>query len=502
MWTAFLWLIVAVCTASIVQQIVFSPGPAGTRSAGATPAPQPGASVGERWQALPAPAAVQPLAAPPALTTRDRTLGLVQRFQLDDKLAARLDVRWERFLFSWAASQDAPGAPLHLQQVPPSLIDAARARDIQPVGLLLATPPWAAANAADGPRSVPRNLALPWDDPNNYWGRYCEAMARTWAGRVDHWIVWNEPDIDRSDNNDYFAWGGSLDEYYQLLKVCYLAIKRGNPRATVVTAGLTHWADVVHHRPLYFEGLLQRLAADPAAKAHQHYFDVVSLHLYSDPHDLYSIPRQYRELLRRYGVGEKPIWVNESNVAPFDDPIFRSTPYARPTDLRCTLADQANYVLQAVALGLAGGVERLELYKAVDSPRAEGDLSAMERAGLVREDGSTRPAFTAYQVAQHYLTEPSKVSRDVHGDLESVVLTRAGGRQTVVLWSMGSRSIRAQMQASRPKAELVDASGSVKELIRQADGQYHLQLPPATCRTDPARRDRVVVGGPTLLVVE
>ena len=51
---------------------------------------------------------------------------------------------------------------------------------------------------------------------------------------------------------------------------------------------------------------LQRLIeADPSAPAHNHYFDIVSLNLYTNPENLYTVPNLVRQLLGEWGI-QKP----------------------------------------------------------------------------------------------------------------------------------------------------------------------------------------------------
>ena len=65
-----------------------------------------------------------------------------------------------------------------------------------------------------------------------------------------------------------------------------------------------------------------------------------------------------------------------------------------------TLDEQAAYIIQAFAMGIAGGATRIGVFKMIDTP---SDLVANpEPFGLVRADGSRRPAFDAYRTAATY----------------------------------------------------------------------------------------------------
>ncbi len=60
------------------------------------------------------------------------------------------------------------------------------------------------------------------------------------------------------------------------------------------------------------------------------------------------------------------------------------------------LEEQAVFLLQALTLGIAGGVERIAVYRMVDGV---GEAPY----GLISTDGVPRPAFAACQVAATYL---------------------------------------------------------------------------------------------------
>jgi hypothetical protein len=65
-------------------------------------------------------------------------------------------------------------------------------------------------------------------------GDYCFAVAERYQGRIKAYQVWNEPNLARE-------WGGKPPnpaDYVRLLSHCYEGIKRGDPDAVVISAGL------------------------------------------------------------------------------------------------------------------------------------------------------------------------------------------------------------------------------------------------------------------------
>jgi hypothetical protein len=73
----------------------------------------------------------------------------------------------------------------------------------------------------------PRDLANFFD--------FCGVIASRYRGKVAAYQVWNEPNLARE-------WGGQTPDaarYVEMLKGCYTAIKRADPGALVISAGLS-----------------------------------------------------------------------------------------------------------------------------------------------------------------------------------------------------------------------------------------------------------------------
>ncbi len=420
-----------------------------------------------------------------ALEPLDPRFGAVEAYDAPDQ-ATLAGVGWERIIFWWHQLQPNGPEDWNGQYFPDEILDRERAQGREVVGLLKNTPHW----ATDGEplRGVPRGLYLPHDDANNLWAAFVRRVVSHYAGRIDHWIIWNEPDVWDGEHVGH-AWAGSVEDYYQLLKVAYLAAKEANPNCVIHLTGLTYWWDWVYGRRQYFERLLDVVAQDPTAPEHNHYFDVVTLHIYFKSQTIYEITSIFRQAMQEHGL-DKPIWINETNAAPSHDP---SRPVHNPRFV-ISLDEQASYIIQAWALGLAAGVERIAVYKMIDKP---GDVHANpEPYGLVRADGSLRPAFHAYQVVTTYFAGYRKATLVRRGDIDQVTIDR-GERTTTVLWNRSSVTTTIAVQAIAPQAILVNKEGQSRALTAD-DGQYVLTLAGALC-SDPVS---CFIGGSPLLLVE
>ncbi|HEY3107345.1 MAG TPA: hypothetical protein VGL23_01235 [Chloroflexota bacterium] len=403
---------------------------------------------------------------------------------LQSEQAWNAGVRWQRVLFYWDAIQpDWNGQALPNRYVNDAIIQNELSRGYRIVGVIGNPPRW-----ATGDGSVPKNLTLPVDDPNNNWTRFVRQLATGYAGRIDSWIVWNEPDIRPGQPGS--TWNGSEAEYWLLLKSAYKTIKAANPRATVAFAGTTYWADARDGRKLFLERVLEQGARDPEAKANGFFFDVVPFHIYSSPYKVYEVANAYREVLKRFGL-DKPIWLNETNVVPADDP-HSQVPRA---GARASLEEQASFVIQTLALSRAAGIERVQFYKMQDGPIEGG-----EPYGLIRNDRSVRPAYVALQTAAKYLLADGKVSYTTVDGVAQVVIDQ-GRRRTTVAWATGPAATPAHLPPMGTTATLVDKYGLERPLpLPTESGEYKITLAGATANTASNARDYIIGGDPVIVV--
>ncbi len=415
----------------------------------------------------------------------DPRFGAVEAY-LAPEQATAAGIGWERLFISWERIQPSGAWEWNSAAIlPDDVIERERAAGRELVGLLINTPGWASDDGT--PRAVPRGLNLPFDHPDNLWGRFVARIVARYRGRIDHWIVWNEPDVWDPEHPGY-TWRGTEADFARLLKVAYLAAKTANPQSVVHLPGLTYWWDIEGGRTPYLQRLLDTLATDPDAPAHGYFFDVATVHAYFKPDQVYDLVRFNRQTLRRHGL-DKPVWINETNAPPEDDP-------AAPVDghrFPLTMDEQAAYVIQALALALVGGAERVSIYKMIDIPALPPNA---EPYGLIRHDGSSRPAFAAYRAAIASFAGTQGATLRRWGRATAVVLDR-GPQTTTVLWNGGAQDLPVLVRASVPRGQLVDVAGQQTD-IAAAGGLYRITLPGRIC----GQNTGCFIGGPPLVLVE
>ena len=425
--------------------------------------------------------AVPPAAAlPNQQTALDPRFGAVESFWAPGE-AAELGVGWERILFYWNEIQ--PGGPedwntLHVHE---EWLAEANAQGRTVVGLLKNTPNW----ATDGEfaAGVPRGLYLPVDDPGNLWANYARRVASYYSARgVHNWIIWNEPDIAPEVYGHEFS--GSMEDYYQLLKVAYTVIKQADPNAKIHLGGMTYW-----HDPTWLGRFMQMVAADPDAAANNYYFDVISLHIYFRPETIPTIVGNAFAVQQQAGIPLKAVWINETNARPSSDPEWPVEVQAFNVDLE----QQAWYIVQAYALGFYAGAGRIAVYKLIDINIAPGE----ESWGLIRPyDFSKRPAFYAYQNTIKNLagfTYP--IQREQAGNYTIVRFDRPQG-VTRVLWARAASGVTLNVPALAEAGVLVDPITGVETAVTPTGGSYSVSLSGARCAGE------CLMGGAPVFLVE
>ncbi len=438
--------------------------------------------------------------------------GVAEAYRSD--ASTQLGHTWERLIFSWADIQ--PGGPNDWRMdlyFRPEVLQQEISRGVEIVGVLQFTPAWAAQNPGDGQRSVPRNLKAPAGSPDNYFAQFAGRLASHYKGRVDRWILWNEPEFKPGDvgAGQSYSWLGSDDQYLDLLKAGYAAIKAANPNATVIFGATSYWVDINMGREPFFKRLLKLGAG--------RYFDVAAFNVYWCPDDLLRVYTEMKQAMKAAGV-DKPIWITETNAMPYEDYSSpQLTDYRKEQNgQRVNVDVQADYVIQALALGSAAGYQRIGWYRMTD-----GDSwREQEMWGLLRNDNTARPVLAAMKTALKHFTGARKVtfvplerenqpfgtpwpedpsSYYPNWRIYQVVFDHADGRRVTVLWNATDDNTRVRVPRRGSGAILVDKMGNQRP-APEVNGWYVMDLTAASVSGPLDPQGYHYVGGPPALLVE
>jgi hypothetical protein len=137
------------------------------------------------------------------------------------------------------------------------------------------------------------------------------------------------------------------------------------------------------------------------------------------------------------------------------------------------------------------GVEKVFVYRLKDEPGGD------QAWGLVRENGTLRPAYAAYQVAAKYLShvDGGRITRQ--GNVEQVVARRPAERVSVV-WNRTGSPLATRIGAAATSATVTDMTGSSRT-VQAALGQYRLELGPATAKADNSLTEYMIGGAPLVI---
>jgi len=361
--------------------------------------------------------------------------------------ASALGVSWDRITFYWYNFQPNSSADFDTNAVPQGNLDADISGGRRVVGLIKGTPAWAGNG---NPAAVPTGVELAYNDPGNVFGMFVTQLVSHYAPMGVHdWIIWNEPDIRPGEGTVEFA--GEVEDYYPLLRTAYLAARAVDRNAHIQIAGTTWWHDANANREPYLARLLRVITDDPHAAANNHYFDGVTAHIYFTTSSVSHILNSTQAILTNFGLRRKELWLAEFNASPRRDPNGGlSAPY------NVSLEQQADFIVQTSALALAADVERMAVYRLYDDNFVPGQS---EPWGLVRADGSQRPAFGAYQRVIQQFSGAKRV-RVYRNEAATLVTMKVGGNTVYVMWSDTFDGGEFLMKSASGEITVQDALGN------------------------------------------
>src|SRR5205823_3535490 len=135
---------------------------------------------------------------------------------------------------------------------------------------------------------------------------------------------------------------------------------------------------------------------------------------------------------------------------------------------------------QAIAYAIAARVERLAIYKLKDEGIVNG-----EPYGLVRNDLTLRPAFTAYQTAIREFAGLDSAQISSTAAVVQIALSH-GTRRVTVAWSPSPNSTNVDVAPVGIAAEVADKGGHFRAIglpTDPANPRYAFSLPGATNNT-------------------
>jgi hypothetical protein len=382
------------------------------------------------------------------------------------------------------------------------------------------------ADGTDSPRADKRI------NPDNPWANFVYqavqryrpdgelAKEQGWQdGRgVRVWEIWNEPD-------DPSFWNGGIPEYARMLKVAHVVAHNLDPDTTVMFGGL-----------LYSTGnnwLSQVLAIyqdDPFRERDNWYMDAVAIHNYGDAWRSGWLTLVVRQTFVEYEF-ERPIWLNETGVAAWDDypgPTWLDDdPSARQA--RATAEQQAAFFVQSSAYAWAQGARTVfyhQLYDDCGNQAPGTDFlpddgeSFGDAFGLYRnradsvcfshhaQPDTPRPAARAFSLLANVFGGVPFSRRGVINDERddgAVIITFSRpttDERIVVMWNTKQEPLTLELPAGGAAAGVVTLDH--QDAIAPRDEVYTIDLPAADMPNQryTASGSPVNIGGNPVILIE
>lgn len=298
------------------------------------------------------------------------------------KKAKQLGVSWIRFDIDWSDVQRDSSQSYDWSR-PDRLVAAAQKENLQVLGIVTYTPPWARAPGCTSHKCPPRHSAQ--------FAAFATAAAQRYKNNISAWEIWNEPNR-HTPQFDAVA-------YASLLKEAAVAIKEQDKNTQVLFGGLARSGGTYMGEPA--DVYLQK-AYQNGAKG---FFDAVALHPYTFPllpNSNAGLTRQLQavqRVLQSNGDKQKPLWITEFS-APTD---------GAGTPAQTGAADEGDFDYVSESIQAQTAKQVLETYAQLshkgpffwfglqDTAKASDDPE--HHFGLLRQNGDKKPAYSVMRQA-------------------------------------------------------------------------------------------------------
>lgn len=298
---------------------------------------------------------------------------------LDDELRGmvELGVKWVRFDIEWGFVQyDSPTK--YDWSKYDKIVDALNSHDLIPLPILTYSPEWARVPGCRGGSHCPPA------DPSTFANFAKAAVNRYKIKGVHYWEIWNEP-----NSYDFWATKADCKAYTELLKVTYPVMKSADSKAFIITGGMAPISTTdVNISPPDFLNCIY----DSGGK---NYFDAVGHHPYTFPvspsdnntnawYRMSNTSQSLRGIMIKNGDEKKKMWLTEYG-APTGGP---------DKNWFISEEEQSRMIRDVMTVyKKLDWVGPIFWYTYIDS--GFEPTSNENFFGLVRFDGSRKPAFDA-----------------------------------------------------------------------------------------------------------
>ena len=292
-------------------------------------------------------------------------------------------------------------------------VEVAERHGVEVLLTLGQTPKWAAAR----PHEIVPNGPGASSEPAQLedWENYVRTVARRYKGKIKYYELWNEPRFREVD--PYRIVPGFTGYAYQMVELGRVAksvIGEEDPGAVLISVAI--------------DGSLSRVEQWFKSGGGE-VAPILAYHFYLRPPErMLTIYRELKEVSKRYGFTDMPIWNTEAGYLVYNPerpakPIHPGSDYVFAKVL--TPDELAAYMVRAHILTAAAGLDRFYWYS--------WDILDM---GLTRSFGKTLMIGSiAYKTMLEWLRGTSIERCETENDKTWVCNLRRGGEVAYVVWN-------------------------------------------------------------------
>jgi hypothetical protein len=408
------------------------------------------------------------------------------------KIIDELGVQWVRLDVLWEFTEPRPG---HYDWSTIDQIVERCSPDTSFVFTLFTLSTWACRK---GPQFTRRALPAPnYPHDIKVYRRYITHIVQRYKHRVKYWQI---------DNEVYGApkfWGGSPEEYLTVLKVASETIRKIDPEARILAAGISLGdLDVYNTRALQAPKVKEALRfMDLVYNKGGRFFDILDLHSYWKWEAIPDRIDFINQRVSRHGA-QKPIWITETagpdlraylspkdfnyieselnRVTKTDDPskekVLRSNRWSEVVyfdeydDERYKL--QAQELVKRFVLALYGGAEIVYWHKLIP----EGPDLFWNRMALIDHTGKRRDGFVAYTLLMRELSGFESISRIKSREGVFVFMVNKPQGREYIMWS--EQPTLFDIEYLKPRAHVITTDGT-ETFIEPKANKIRINLTPA-----------------------
>ena len=287
-------------------------------------------------------------------------------------------------------------------------------------------------------------------DPEAF-GKYCYAIAEHFKGRISHWMIYGEPQhINFAPIYDGkpTAKGKWLDKFLYFSKIAAENIKKANPEAMTISAGMDGWSilkyfishgigdycDIIGIEPYCYSPSchgLPELCGKPAVT-------------------IYDDGKELRELLKKYNAPQRT-WTTEVGWKTYETEVEKEV-----SSLSVSKRQQAALLVREYVISLASGIEKVFFWEWHSRATSSQGPGIIDYGTL-----NVRPSYAAYSTMSRLL-ETSTFERrlNLSPNLRGYTFKK-GEEEVIVLWSiMNKDSTAIELLISPEKVTLIDIMGN------------------------------------------